>query len=227
MVNERGARQGPDAGGRRRRRAADRLRGDPTRLSQALLNLLSNAVKFTDRGGIEMRVQARPARRRRRCKVRFTVARHRHRHHRRADRQAVRAVRAGRQLDDAALRRHRARPGDHAPSGAADGRRGRRGQRAGTRQPVLVRGQARNRRARRARRRGSRPDAGAARWPDAALARGPAARHARRRARAAGRGQPGQPGGRARMAARRRAAGGRGHPRRACGRGGPSDRPTT
>ncbi|HSW24133.1 MAG TPA: PAS domain-containing protein, partial [Burkholderiaceae bacterium] len=37
---------------------ADRLRGDPTRLSQALLNLLSNAVKFTDSGGIQMQVQA-------------------------------------------------------------------------------------------------------------------------------------------------------------------------
>jgi CheY-like chemotaxis protein len=35
----------------------DRLRGDPTRLSQALLNLLSNAVKFTDSGGIEMQVR--------------------------------------------------------------------------------------------------------------------------------------------------------------------------
>jgi PAS domain S-box-containing protein len=36
----------------------DRLRGDPTRLSQALLNLLSNAVKFTDSGSIGMAVQA-------------------------------------------------------------------------------------------------------------------------------------------------------------------------
>ena len=36
---------------------ADRLRGDPTRLSQALLNLLSNAVKFTDTGGVELQVQ--------------------------------------------------------------------------------------------------------------------------------------------------------------------------
>jgi PAS domain S-box-containing protein len=35
----------------------DALRGDPTRLSQALLNLLSNAVKFTDRGRIELRVE--------------------------------------------------------------------------------------------------------------------------------------------------------------------------
>ncbi len=36
----------------------DVLRGDPTRLSQALLNLLSNAVKFTDRGRVELEVRA-------------------------------------------------------------------------------------------------------------------------------------------------------------------------
>ncbi len=35
----------------------DGLRGDPTRLSQALLNLLSNAVKFTDQGRVELRVE--------------------------------------------------------------------------------------------------------------------------------------------------------------------------
>jgi len=32
-----------------------RLRGDPTRLSQALLNLLSNAVKFTEQGWVRLR----------------------------------------------------------------------------------------------------------------------------------------------------------------------------
>ncbi len=32
----------------------DRLRGDPTRLSQALLNLLSNAVKFTESGWVRL-----------------------------------------------------------------------------------------------------------------------------------------------------------------------------
>jgi two-component system, sensor histidine kinase and response regulator len=38
----------------------DVLRGDPTRLSQALVNLLSNAVKFTERGSILLRAQRWP-----------------------------------------------------------------------------------------------------------------------------------------------------------------------
>jgi PAS domain S-box-containing protein len=53
----------------------DALRGDPTRLSQALLNLLSNAVKFTERGSVTLRVEpvetVEPAERKR-C-LRFRV----------------------------------------------------------------------------------------------------------------------------------------------------------
>ncbi|HEX6020137.1 MAG TPA: ATP-binding protein, partial [Burkholderiaceae bacterium] len=52
----------------------DRLRGDPTRLSQALLNLLSNAVKFTDAGGIEVRVSEVQSDDDAALRVRFLVA---------------------------------------------------------------------------------------------------------------------------------------------------------
>ncbi len=49
-----------------------RLRGDPTRLSQALLNLLSNAVKFTESGGVTVRARV-SAETVSQCRVRFEV----------------------------------------------------------------------------------------------------------------------------------------------------------
>jgi PAS domain S-box-containing protein len=51
----------------------DRLSGDPTRLSQALLNLLSNAVKFTETGNIGVQVSAEPVSHDE-LRVRFTVS---------------------------------------------------------------------------------------------------------------------------------------------------------
>ena len=51
----------------------DRLSGDPTRLSQALLNLLSNAVKFTEVGSIGVQVRA-DAINDDELRVRFTVS---------------------------------------------------------------------------------------------------------------------------------------------------------
>jgi PAS domain S-box-containing protein len=49
------------------------LRGDPTRLSQALLNLLSNAVKFTERGSVLLRARLQPGAPAGALRVRFEV----------------------------------------------------------------------------------------------------------------------------------------------------------
>jgi PAS domain S-box-containing protein len=50
----------------------DALRGDPTRLSQALLNLMSNAVKFTDAGHVAVQAELLTSEQGR-LKVRFSV----------------------------------------------------------------------------------------------------------------------------------------------------------
>jgi PAS domain S-box-containing protein len=80
-----------------------RLRGDPVRLSQALINLLSNAVKFTERGWIRLRGELLSNEHHPRLKVAFEVqdtgpgvA---------ADRQAA-LFQAFEQADTSATRRH-------------------------------------------------------------------------------------------------------------------------
>ena len=113
------------------------LVGDPLRLGQMLMNYANNAVKFTEQGEIVISVRA-SERTDKDVLLHFGVRDTGIGLTRRAEGAAVPAFLAGRRLDHAQVRRHRPGPGDLQAAGRADGRRGRRGKRAGQGQHVLV-----------------------------------------------------------------------------------------
>jgi two-component system sensor histidine kinase/response regulator len=111
------------------------LRGDPTRLRQALFNYTSNAIKFTEQGSVTLRAgcsRRDPLRGwRNGLLVRFEVTDTGIGIAPEKTRQPVPCLRAGRRLDHPQVRRHRPRPGHHATPGGTDGRRSRRREHAG------------------------------------------------------------------------------------------------
>ena len=96
--------------------------GDVTRLRQILLNLLANAVKFTEHGEVVLTVTAAPAPPTARVELTFAVRDTGIGLSRRGHEPPVPVVLAGRLVDHAQVRRHRARPRDQQAPRRADGR---------------------------------------------------------------------------------------------------------
>ena len=89
-----------------------RLVGDPGRLRQVIANLVGNAIKFTERGQVLVQVAARVIDAATANVLHFCVSDTRHRHPAGEAAGDLRAVQAGRRLDDAPIRRHRSGAGD-------------------------------------------------------------------------------------------------------------------
>jgi PAS domain S-box-containing protein len=118
------------------------LVGDPGRLRQVVVNLVGNAVKFTDKGEVVVQVEGQQGQERQQgqqdlgrsgpwspfgplgssVELHFAVRDTGIGIPPRQAAGAVRAVRAGRQLDDPQVRRHRPGTGHLPPAGGTDGR---------------------------------------------------------------------------------------------------------